>query len=441
MKKLLMLSLLISLGVFGQANAQTLKIATIAPEASDWMKGMRQGAKEIKERTDGRVTIKLYGGGVQGSDGQVLRKIRIGQLHGGAFTPAVLMDTYKDIGLYNMPMVFNDQAEVDYIRERFDERLIKGLDEAGFVSFGFAATGFSVILSNDPVDSLDDLKNKKVWVPQGDPISESALKSLGLNPAPLPLSDVFTGLQTKLIEIVPGSPIGALVLQWHTKVDYMTDLPLLYTAALTAIDKRAFNRLKPGDQAIVREVMTRLYKEYDAKSAKDDIEAKQALVNSGVKRIAVDPADAAEIRDAVLASNRRMGEEGHFSLDLYDEMLAQIDTYRAMQASFDTESVNAVMANKLEDDCEVAVEKAEAVKAVADKADAVAAEAQRAEADKAEAKVARAEKATAESATARQAQAETAQGSGAVSTTAVAKKACANEDEEDESATVAAGQT
>lgn len=333
MKKLLSLSLLVILGAFGQANAQTLKIATIAPEASDWMQGMRRGAIEIKERTEGRVTIKLYGGGVQGSDGQVLRKIRIGQLHGGSFTPAVLVDTYKDIGLYNMPMVFNDQAEVDYVRERLDERLIKGLEDAGFVSFGFAATGFSVILSNDPVDSLEDLKNKKVWVPQGDPVSESALKALGLNPAPLPLSDVFTGLQTRLIEIVPGSPIGALVLQWHTKVDYMTDLPLLYTAALTAIDKRAFNKLTPQDQVVVREVMTRLYDEYDAKSARDDIDAKQALVNSGVEPVKVDPADAAEIRDVVLASNRRMGERGHFSLDLYDEMLGYIDEYRALQAA------------------------------------------------------------------------------------------------------------
>ena len=332
MRKLILLSLVMMLGGISQGNAQTLKIATIAPEASDWMQGMRRGAKEISERTDGRVKIKLYGGGVQGSDSQVMRKIRIGQLQGGSFTTAVLMDTYKDIGLYNMPMVFNDQAEVDYVRERLDDRLFRELEDAGFVSFGFASTGFSVILSNEPVDSVDDLKNKKVWVPQNDPISEAALKALGLNPAPLPLSDVFTGLQTRLIEIVPGSPIGALVLQWHTKVDYMTDLPLLYTAGLTAIDKRAFTRLKSADQAIVRDVMTRLYKEYDAKSAIDDSDAKAALVNSGVARVEVDPGDAAELRRIVLASNREMGAAGHFSLDLYDEMLRYVDEYRALQA-------------------------------------------------------------------------------------------------------------
>lgn len=336
MTKRLILGTLVLL-LSGLVNAQTLKIATIAPEASDWMQGMRQGAAEIKERTDGRVTIKLYGGGVQGSDGQVLRKIRIGQLQGGSFTPSVLSDTYKDIGLYNMPMVFDDQDEVNYVRERLDQRLIDGLEEAGFVSFGFAATGFSVILSNEPVDSVDDLKSKKVWVPQGDHVSEAALKSLGLNPAPLPLSDVFTGLQTRLIEIVPGSPIGALVLQWHTKVDYMTDLPLLYTAALTAIDKRAFNKLKPGDRAIVREVMMRLYKEYDAKSAIDDVEAKQALINAGVERVVPNAKEAAEIRRIVLESNRRQGESGAFSMDLYDEMLGLIDEYRELQARADAE--------------------------------------------------------------------------------------------------------
>lgn len=368
-KKLILLSLTLLIGA--AASAQTLKIATIAPEASDWMKGMRAGAREIDERTEGRVTIKLYGGGVQGSDSQVLRKIRIGQLQGGAFTPAVLTDTYKDIMLYNLPLVFHDQDEVDYIRERFDQRLIEGLEDAGFVSFGFAATGFSVILSNDPVASVDDLKNKKVWVPQGDPVSEAALKALGLNPTPLPLSDVFTGLQTRLIEIVPGSPIGALVLQWHTKVDYMTDLPLLYTAALTAIDKRAFNKLRPGDQTVVREVMTRLYKQYDEKSAIDDIEAKQALLNSGVKRVVPDAEEAAEIRRLVLASNRKLAEQGVFSLDLYEEMLGHIADYRRMRASLDANAGEAVSTHETGKNCEgkeATAEKVDTTETIAGKA-------------------------------------------------------------------------
>ena len=69
------------------AMALTLKIATVTPEGSQWMKDMRSSAIEIKERTEGRVKIKYYGGGIKGDDAKVLAQIRIGQLQGGAFTP------------------------------------------------------------------------------------------------------------------------------------------------------------------------------------------------------------------------------------------------------------------------------------------------------------------------------------------------------------------
>ncbi len=60
------------------------------------MNSMRAGAVEIDERTSGRVKFKFYGGGVQGNDKQVLRKMRIGQLHGGAFTSNGLAELQKD---------------------------------------------------------------------------------------------------------------------------------------------------------------------------------------------------------------------------------------------------------------------------------------------------------------------------------------------------------
>ncbi|MCU7941035.1 MAG: TRAP transporter substrate-binding protein DctP [gamma proteobacterium symbiont of Bathyaustriella thionipta] len=65
-------------------QAKTFKIATLSPDGSDWMQKMRSGAKEIKQKTNGRVKFKFYPGGVMGDDQAVLRKIRIGQLHGGA---------------------------------------------------------------------------------------------------------------------------------------------------------------------------------------------------------------------------------------------------------------------------------------------------------------------------------------------------------------------
>jgi len=331
MKKMLITLLALALG--SVASAATLKIATVTPEGSQWMKDMRESAKEIKERTDGRVQIKYYGGGVMGNDAKVLGKIRIGNLHGGAFTPSALQKIYPDISLYGLPLTFDSNEEVAYVRSRLDQTIMDGLEEAGFVSFGFAAGGFAVIMSNEPVTRLSDLKGKKVWVPEGDTISYASMEALSLSPVTLPLTDVLTGLQTGLIDIVAMSPIGALVLQWHTKVKFITDLPLLYTMGFMAIDKKAFNKISPGDQEIVRQVMTRTYAQLNDANLVDNKEALQALLNTGIEQVALVENEAAEIRSILDKSNREMAEQGDYSLVLYERMLQYLQEYRAGSAN------------------------------------------------------------------------------------------------------------
>ncbi|NIA28265.1 MAG: C4-dicarboxylate ABC transporter, partial [Desulfobulbaceae bacterium] len=161
----------------GLAEAATLKIATVAPESSTWMKEMRAGASEIKERTEGRVQIKYYGGGIMGNANKVLGKIRIGNLHGGAFPPSALQKIYPEISLYGLPLTFESMEEVAYVRARLDKTLQDGLEKAGFINFGFASGGFAVLMSNDPVKSLGDMKGKRVWVPEGDTISYASMKA------------------------------------------------------------------------------------------------------------------------------------------------------------------------------------------------------------------------------------------------------------------------
>ena len=320
------------------ADAATLKIATVTPEGSQWMKEMRASSKEIRERTGGRVDIKYYGGGVMGNDSKVLGRIRIGSLQGGAFTPSALSDIYPDLNLYGLPMIFNSEDEAAYVRERMDETLANGLEAAGFVNFGFAAGGFAIVMSNTPVRSIDDLKGKRVWVPEGDQISYASMEAMSLSPVTLPLTDVLTGLQTGLIDIVAISPIGALVLQWHTKVKYMTELPLAYTLGFMAIQKKAFDKLSEEDQAIVREVMERTYQKFDEVNLVDNRAARDALLNAGIETVEFDAAEVQRIRDALADTNRSLGQDGRFSLELYDQMLGYIDEYRQMQATVSEEA-------------------------------------------------------------------------------------------------------
>jgi TRAP-type C4-dicarboxylate transport system substrate-binding protein len=312
----------------GLTNAAVLKIATVAPEGSAWMNAMRVGAKEIQERTEGRVQIKYYGGGVMGNDAKVLGKIRIGNLHGGAFIPSALQKIYPEISLYGLPLNFDSEDEAAYVRERLDQTIKDGLEQKGFVSFGFAATGFAVIMSNEPVRGLDDLRGKRVWVPEGDTISYASMKALSLSPVTLPLTDVLTGLQTGLIDIVPMSPIGALVLQWHTKIKFVTDMPLVYTMGFMAVDKKAFNKINVDDQDVVRDVMTKVYAVFDEKNLIDNKAALEALLNTGIKTVVPDGEEIANIRRLLSQSNRSMAQQGEFSLDLYDVMMQYVQEFR-----------------------------------------------------------------------------------------------------------------
>ena len=322
MKKLLLTIFVLACGV--TAQAATLKIATVTPEGSQWMKDMRASAKEIKERTEGRVQIKYYGGGVMGNDQKVLGRIRIGGLQGGAFTPSTLASQYPDLNLYGLPLIFDSEEDAD---------LSAGLEEAGWVNFGFAAGGFAILMSNTPIDSLDDLKGKKIWIPEGDLVSRHSMSALKLSPVTLPLTDVLTGLQTGLIDIVAMSPIGALVLQWHTKVKYMTELPLVYTLGFMAVEKKAFDKLSDEDKAVVREVMERTYRNFDKVNLVDNSGARDALLNAGLESVPFDIEEYRRTREALAESTEQLGDQGLYTPEMYEQMLGYIEEYRSTHAT------------------------------------------------------------------------------------------------------------
>ncbi len=312
----------------GTAQAVELKIATVLPENTKWMRDMRAGAAEIKQRTDGRVTFRFYSGGVQGSPNTVLRKIKIRQLHGGAFTPMDLQQVYANLNIYGLPFLFESAEEADYVREVVDPKLAAGLEEAGFVSFGFASAGFARIMSNVPIRSHGDLRGRKVWVPEGDLISYEAMKALDLSPVTLPVTDVLTGLQTGLLDIVAMPPAGALVLQWHTRVNYVTLMPIVYSMGLLAIDSRAFGRIAEADRAVVREVMTALYSRWDVENRQDAEKALQALINAGVEPVEPAPGELERLQAIMAETNLSLARNGFISLALLQEIQGLIGQYR-----------------------------------------------------------------------------------------------------------------
>jgi len=311
------------------AAAQTLKIATIAPEGSSWMNDMRAGANAIEEHTEGRVKFKFYGGGVQGNDKQVQRKMRTGQLHGGAFTSGGMNMFQQEADLFSLPLIFNTLEEARYVRDHLEAELRQRLEDAGYVNFGFAAAGFAYMMSNKPLVTLADLDGQKIWIPEGDPVGYAALRALGVAPVVMPVTDVMTGLQTDLLDSVTVPPVGAVVLQWHTRLKYITNVPVAYVYAAMLIDRKAFARISAADQQVVREVMEGIYRKFDRNGVVDNDAALQALFESGLQLVEPDAAEVAHWRGIVSESHQQLARDGVFDAALLQQLQSLLDDYRS----------------------------------------------------------------------------------------------------------------
>lgn len=323
------IGLAVGLGLTGLVSAQELRIATLAPADSQWMSDMRAGADRIRELTGGRVSLKFRAGGVAGSDAQVLRKIRIGDLHGGAFGAGGLGAIYSGLNTYGIPLIFESLDEVDYVRARLDSKIAAGLAENGFVSLGFSEGGFSNLMSNIPVSHVDDLRRQKVWVPDNDPISFQVLEALRLAPVPLELADALLGLRRGLVDVVAAAPVVALVLQWHTEVSYRTDLPISYSMGVFAIAEDVFDGLAEPDQGIVRTVIGEVMAGIDSASRDDNAEARRIMDEMGIETVTVNRTDVESWRQVIEAQFPDIRRRRDIDVELFDEMLALLEEYRA----------------------------------------------------------------------------------------------------------------
>lgn len=320
------MALLAGLLASGPAAAATLKIATVSPDGLVWMKKFRSSANRVKELTDGRVKFKIYPGGVQGDDATVLRKMRVGQLQGGVVAAGSLTRFYPDLQVYNLPLQFRDHAEVDYVRQRMDATIADNLEAAGILPLGITETGFAYLLSKKPVRSLEDLKQLKAWIPDGDPIASELVDSFAVSPIPLSLTDVLTGLQTGIIDTVVAPPVVALALQWHDQVSYLLDLPLLYIYSALAVDGDAWQKISAEDQQLVRQEMQALFAEVGADTRTDNKKAKLALQASGIQPLA--PTDPAQWQQAASQAIDALLQSGEITPAAVQRYLDHLKAYR-----------------------------------------------------------------------------------------------------------------
>lgn len=326
------MALALVLAMAGDAQAVVLKIATLSPDGSSWMLKMREGADKVAKATDNRVRFKFYPGGVMGNDKAVLRKIRVGQLQGGAFSGGTLSGYYPDAQIYGLPFKFRSLEEVFYVREQMDPVIREGIEKNGFITFGLAGGGFSYIMSNQPIEAVETLRQQKIWLPAHDKMITEAMKGFGINSISLPIADVRTGLQTGLIDTVAISPMGAIILQWHTQVKYLTRMPLVYIYGVMAIDRKAFARIAAEDRPVVRQIMGQAWREMEANNREDNVKALNAIEAQGIQFVDPRPEIQAAWRELAASVNQQIVSAGHISPAMADMLEAHLNDYRSRQA-------------------------------------------------------------------------------------------------------------
>jgi TRAP-type C4-dicarboxylate transport system substrate-binding protein len=315
MNKLIRWGLSIALALISMplAAQQVIKIATVAPDGSVWMRELRAAAAEVQTQTQGRVNVKFFPGGVMGSDVVVLRKVRLGQLQGGAVTGSDLDGICQNAPIYSLPFLFNNQTEVDAVRKVVDPMLADCFQKGGMRMLGLAGGGFGYLMSTHPLRSRDDLRSSKVWVPANDRIGELTFKNGGITPVPLPLSDVFTSLQTGLVDTVTNTFSGAVILQWHSKIKYIVDLPLTYIPAYVLVDEKAYGKLTAADQAVLSRAFSAAMNRIDASNRRENVQALAAMKQGGTQLLPTPPAEAARWREIGVTTARQLEQMNAYS--------------------------------------------------------------------------------------------------------------------------------
>ncbi len=288
----LLLAFGLAFALAAPAAAQTIKIATLAPDGSAWMRELRAAAAEVKAGTAGRVDVRFYPGGVMGNDAVVLRKMRLGQLQGGILTSSELSLVYPDSPVYSLPFLVSSWDEIEHVRKTVDPMLAKGFEERGIRMLGVSGLGFAYLMGDKPLGTAADMAGRKLWVPQNDAVASRIFEMGGVSTIPLPIGDVFTSLQTGLVDTVVNTPSGAVVLQWHGKMKHMVDLPLTFVVGFLVVDDKAWKKLAPADQAVLAKAFADAGRRMDVNTRRDDAAALEAMKKQGLKVAPMDPAEA-----------------------------------------------------------------------------------------------------------------------------------------------------
>src|SRR5881275_1586357 len=252
----------------GSASAQTvrIKLGTLAPQGSTWHQLLQQMAVDFSKASNGKVELKIYAGGTQGNEGEMIRKISIGQLQAASMTAIGLHEITPEPQAEDVPFMIDSYEEYDYVHEKVRGELESAIAKKGYQVLQWGEVGFVYLFSTQPYKTPEDFGKGKVFTWNGDPGAEAAWKAAGFHPVVLSSTDLVPSLTSGMINVVAQSPLYAYTTNLYSRARNMLNMHWGFLTGATVVRKDTWEKI-PED---LRQKVLEIAEDY-GKKTRDDI--------------------------------------------------------------------------------------------------------------------------------------------------------------------------
>jgi len=260
-----------------------IKLATLAPEGTEYYNLLLEMGQRWQEETNGEIILRIYPNGVVGRESDTIRKMRIGQIQASAMSSIGLADLTDQIQAFTIPMVFKDYDDVEKVKEVMFDDISNGLSESGFKLLFLVDIGWVYWFSANEIAVPEDLRNAKIYTTAGDYVTVELFKRFGFNAIPVSETDILTSLQTGMINSMQTVPILSLSSGWFALMPNMLDLKWAVFIGAVIIDERVWSKIRPEHQKVMMEVAQEIGKKYQENGRKTDAKAIEMMKEYGMK--------------------------------------------------------------------------------------------------------------------------------------------------------------
>lgn len=329
-------SLLVPVAAAG-AEPVVIKLGTLAPAGSAWHEALKDMALRWEEASRGEVKLRVYPGGAQGDEGDMIRKLGIGQLQAVAISNVGMHDVVPEPQAFSTPLLFEDEAEMECAFGRVKERIESAFLRRDLVVLQWSRIGTAAFFCNKPLRTANEVARAKTFAWEGDAGAVKAWRRAGFHPVVLSATDLVPALTTGMVDCVSNVPLYMLTSRAFERARYMLDLPLAFVFGATIVRKDAWERIRPDVRGRLVQITREVGETIDAEIRRLNSDAVGAMKRQG---LALVPVDREEWRPVLERSWPTIRGEVVPS-DFFDEVQSALRTCRTNVASAPDDSRGA----------------------------------------------------------------------------------------------------